>query len=80
MAMFPIFMLGIVAGILISYVFFHYVKTIPTNTKFKLQEDTIKNRQDDMRSMELVNDDLRRQIDELKAKKKSGRKPKVVEE
>ena len=43
MAMFPIFMLGIVAGILISYVFFHYVKTIPTNTKFKLQEDTIKN-------------------------------------
>ena len=80
MAMFPIFMLGIVAGILISYVFFHYVKTIPTNTNFKLQEDTIKNMQDAMSSMELVNDDLRRQIDELKAKKKPGRKPKVVEE
>ena len=80
MAMFPIFMLGVVAGIMLGYVWFHYTLTIPSNTKFKLQEDTIQNMQDDLRAMELVNDELRSQIETL-TKEKRGRKPKhAVEE
>lgn len=79
MAMFPVFIAGCVAGLIISYVYFSCVKTIPSNTKFKLQEDTIQNMRDDLRAMELVNEELRKQIDELKAKKRPGRKPKVQE-
>lgn len=79
MAMFPVFIAGCIAGVIGSYVYFSCAKTIPSNTKFKLQEDTIQNMQDDMRAMELVNEELRKQIDELKAKPRPGRKPKTPE-
>ena len=68
MAMFPVFIIGLIAGIGLAAVYFHYVKSVPSNTKFKLQEDTIENMREDMRTMELVNEDLRNQIEKLKAK------------
>lgn len=66
--MFPIFMIGLIAGILLASVYFYYVKSIPSNTKFKLQEDTIKSMQEDMRIMELTNKKLKQQITQLKNK------------
>ena len=79
MAMFPIFIIGLIAGIGLSAVYFHYVKSIPSNTKFKLQEDTIENMREDMRTMELVNVDLRNQIEKLKAKERKARTTKKKE-
>ena len=79
MAMFPVFILGIVAGVAISAVYFHYVKSVPSNTKFKLQEDTIENMREDMRTMELVNEDLRNQIEKLKAEKRKTKTTKKKE-
>ena len=79
MAMFPIFIVGLIAGIGLSTVYFYYVKSIPSNTKFKLQEDTIENMREDMRTMELVNEDLRNQIEKLKAKERKTRTTKKKE-
>lgn len=79
MAMFPIFILGLFAGIVLTSVCFHYMKSVPSNTKFKLQEDTIENMREDMRTMELVNEDLRNQIEKLKAKERKTRTTKKKE-
>lgn len=79
MAMFPIFIIGLIAGIGLAAVYFHYVKFVPSNTKFKLQEDTIENMREDMRTMELVNEDLRNQIEKLKAEKRKTRTTKKKE-
>lgn len=79
MAMFPIFILGLFAGVVLTSVCFHYVKSVPSNTKFKLQEDTIENMREDMRAMELVNEDLRNQIEKLKAKERKTRTTKKKE-
>lgn len=78
MAMFPVFITGCIAGILIAYVYFTCAKTVPSNTKFKLQEETIKNTQADLAMLEEENEKLRKQIEEL-ATKRRGRKPKVEE-
>lgn len=79
MAMFPVFILGLFAGIVITYVWFYYVKSIPSNTKFKLQADTIENMREDIRTMELVNEDLRNQIEKLKAKERKTKLAKKKE-
>ena len=79
MAMFPIFIIGLIAGIGLAAVYFHYVKSMPSNIKFKLQEDTIENMREDMRTMELVNEDLRNQIEKLKAEKRKTRTTKKKE-
>lgn len=79
MAMFPIFILGLFAGVVLTSVCFHYIKSVPSNTKFKLQEDTIENMREDMRAMELVNEDLRNQIEKLKAKERKTRATKKKE-
>lgn len=79
MAMFPIFILGLFAGVVLTSVCFHYVKSVPSNTKFKLQEDTIENMREDMRAMELVNEDLRNQIEKLKAKERKTKTTKKKE-
>lgn len=69
MAMFPVFILGIIAGIAISAVYFHYVKSVPSNTKFKLQEEQLKNAQDDLRMFEVELTKAKNQIEKLKAEK-----------
>ncbi len=75
MAMFPVFIIGMLAGIMISYLYFHYIKTIPSNTRFKLQEETISSLREDIEALEAVNADLRKQLET-----KRGRKPKHMEE
>lgn len=78
MAMFPVFILGLIAGVILTSVCFHYIKSVPSNIKFKLQEDTIENMQEDMRTMELVNEDLRNQIEKLKAKERKTKTTKTT--
>ncbi len=75
MAMFPVFIIGMLAGIMISYLYFHYIKTIPSNTRFKLQEETILSLREDIEALELANADLRKQLET-----KRGRKPKHAKE
>ena len=75
MAMFPIFVIGVLAGILISYLYFHYVKSIPSNTRFQLQEETISSLREDIEALEAINADLRKQLET-----KRGRKPKHAKE
>lgn len=76
MAMFPVFIIGMVAGIAVAYLYFHYIKSIPSNTRFKLLEETLKNTQADLVMLEEENEKLRKQLET-----KRGRKPKhAVEE
>lgn len=75
MIMFPAFIVGCIAGIIGSYAYFTYAQTIPSNTKFKLQEETIRNTQADLAMLEEENEKLRKQLET-----KRGRKPKHAKE
>ena len=68
MAMFPIFMIGLFAGMLLAYVYYHYIKSVPSKTKFDLQERTIVSLREDIEALELANEDLRKQLEEKKNK------------
>ena len=61
MAMFPVFIVGLLAGILFSYVYLRYIKAIPSKTKFDIQEKTIVSLREDIEALQLVNEDLRKQ-------------------
>ena len=66
MAMFPIFMIGLFAGMLLAYVYYRHIKSVPSKTKFELQERTIVSLREDIEALELVNEDLRKQLEEKK--------------
>lgn len=66
MAMFPIFMIGLFAGMLLAYIYYRYIKSIPSKTKFDLQERTIVSLREDIEALELANEDLRKQLEEKK--------------
>lgn len=68
MAMFPVFIVGLLAGILFSYVYLRYIKAIPSKTKFDIQEKTIVSLREDIEALQLVNEDLRKQLEEKKNK------------
>ena len=74
-AMFPVFIIGMLAGVLVTYSYFHCVKSIPSNTRFQLQEETISSLREDIEALEAVNADLRKQLET-----KRGRKPKHAKE
>ena len=66
MAMFPVFIVGLLAGILFSYVYLCYIKEIPSKTKFDIQEKTIVSLKEDIEALQLANEDLRKQLKEKK--------------
>ena len=68
MAMFPVFIVGLLAGILFSYIYLRYIKAIPSKTKFDIQEKTIVSLREDIEALQLVNEDLRKQLEEKKNK------------
>ena len=68
MAMFPVFIVGLLTGILFSYVYLRYIKEIPSKTKFDIQEKTIVSLREDIEALQLVNEDLRKQLEEKKNK------------
>lgn len=68
MAMFPVFIVGCVAGFFASYAYFTYIKTIPSNTKFKLQEEQLKNARIDLQMFEAELEKAKQQIEVLTSK------------
>ena len=78
MAMFPIFIIGLIAGIGLA-VYFHYVKSVPSNIKFKLQEEQLKNAQDDLRMLDAELTKAKNQIEKLKAEKQKTKSTKKKE-
>ena len=77
MAMFPIFIIGLVAGIAMTVVYFNYRKDTPSEIKLKTQEQTIISLKEDIKTLEATNEELRAQVKSLKpTPAKRGRKPK----
>ena len=66
MAMFPIFTIGLFAGILLSYVYYHHIKSVPSKTKFDLQERLIVTLREDIEALEIANEDLHKRLEEKK--------------
>lgn len=65
MAMFPIFMIGLVAGILLSSVYNMYRKETPSETKFRMQEAEIMRHKSDKEMLDKLVDKLYAKIDKL---------------
>ena len=81
MAMFPIFIIGLVAGAVATSAYFTYKKETPSEVKFKLQEATIIALKEDIKTLEATNEELRAQVQSLKpTPAKRGRKPKHLAE
>lgn len=65
MAMFPIFMIGLVVGIAVSYAFYKYKQDIPSETKIHVQENIINQQKNDINTLEQLNNKLYDKIDKL---------------
>lgn len=68
--MFPIFLIGVVTGVVLASIIFYFIKTTPSNAKFKIQEEQLKNAQADLRMFEAELTKAKDQIEKLKAKER----------
>lgn len=72
MTMFPIFIIGLLAGIGLGIAFtnlyYHYKQTVPSEAKFHIQEATIISLREDIKALEIENEKLRNQLTDLKEK------------
>ena len=66
--MFPIFMIGVATGVVLSMVVFHFIKLTPSNAKFKLQEEQLKGARADLIMFEEELTKAKAQIEKLKSK------------
>lgn len=66
--MFPIFLAGLGAGVILTSVVFQFLRNTPSNAKFKLQEEQLKGAQADLRMFEEELTKAKEQIEKLKAK------------
>lgn len=66
MAMFPIFMIGLVAGSILGYVFSIYKKEIPSETKFHIMEAEITTLKSDKEMLEKLTDKQYKELENLK--------------
>ena len=67
MAMFPIFMIGVIIGIALSYAFYKYKEDVPSEIKIRTQENIIKRQNNDNKLLEDLNGRLYNKIDKLEA-------------
>lgn len=74
MAMFPIFIIGLIVGIVVSYAFYKYKQDIPSDIKIRTQENIIKQQQNDLNMLENLNNKLYSEIAELKKLTKKNEK------
>lgn len=74
MAMFPIFMIGLVVGIAVSYAFYKFKQDVPSEVKIRTQENIIKQQDNDIKLVEKVNSKLYDKIDKLEAELKELKK------
>ena len=66
--MFPIFMIGVATGLVLSMAVFYFVKSTPSNAKFKIQEEQLKNARIDLQMFEVELEKAKQQIEVLKSK------------
>ena len=65
MAMFPVFMIGVIIGIALSYAFYKYKEDVPSEVKIQLQEKQIKSQESDNKMLNDLVDRLYKKIDTL---------------
>lgn len=74
MAMFPIFLIGLLAGLTLGIAFtdlyFHYKQETPSQTQFYIQEKEIETLKGDIKLLENTNKRLEAKLKELKNENK----------
>ena len=65
MAMFPVFMIGVIVGITSSYAFYKYKEDVPSEVKMKWQEKEIKRQKNYNELLYNLNKKLYDKIDKL---------------
>lgn len=74
MAMFPVFMIGVIIGIALSYAFYKYKEDVPSEVKIQLQEKQIKSQESDNKMLNDLVDRLYKKIDTLETELKEYKK------
>lgn len=74
MAMFPIFMIGVVVGIALSYAFYKYKEDVPSELKIEMQERQIKQQDSDNKMLNDLVDRLYKKIATLETELKELKK------
>ena len=74
MAMFPIFMIGVIVGIALSYAFYKYKEDVPSQVKIKMQERQIKSQESDNKMLNDLVDRLYKKIEKLETELKELKK------
>ena len=69
MAMFPIFMIGLVLGAICTWAYVNLRRDVPSETRLKLLEDEIRSLKNDNDLLEKVNTKLYDKIDKLENNK-----------
>ena len=69
MNMLPVFMIGLLVGIALSYAWYMYKKDVPSKIKLKLQEADIIKYKSDIETLKQTNEALEKTIAKLKNKK-----------
>ena len=70
MNMLPIFMIGLIVGIALSYAWYKYKEDVPSKVKVELQEKEIKRQKSDNEMLHDLIDKLYKKIDELEKENK----------
>ena len=65
MAMFPIFMIGLIVGIALSYAFYKFKEDVPSEVKMRAQDLEIERQKRDNELLETLNKKLYDKIDKL---------------
>ena len=74
MAMFPIFMIGVIIGIALSYAFYKYKEDVPSQVKIQTQERQIKSQESDNKMLNDLVDRLYKKIEKLETELKELKK------
>ena len=69
MAMFPIFMIGLVLGAISTWAYVNLKRDVPSETRLKLLEDEIRSLKNDNELLEKLNTKLYAKIDKLENNK-----------
>ena len=69
MAMFPIFMIGLVLGAICTWAYVNLKRDVPSETRLKLLEDEIRSLKNDNDLLEKLNSKLYAKIDKLENNK-----------
>ena len=74
MTMFPVFMIGVIIGIALSYAFYKYREDTPSQVKIQMQERQIKSQENEKKILNDLVYRLYKKIDTLETKLKELKK------